>query len=305
MARTKSSPAKRKPAKAATRRTSAKTIAAKKKKLSPATARPARTAAKPIKKTASFVTLFDMKIEVERRGKGRPLVLIPGEEALEADMPFVDELARSFEVIIPWMPGFGRSERPDWVENMDDVAYVFLDLLDKLKLKDVILVGFSLGGWIAAEMAIKNTSRIKKLVLVDAYGIKVGGKLDRDIADVWFLPPEKVLELKYVDTNHGKFDYPSMPDEKLAIIARNRETTARFCWEPYMHHPRLRRRLHRIDVPTLVVWGDKDGIVKPDYGRAYAKAIPGAKFVSIPNAAHFPQVEAPDRFMKEVSRFIR
>lgn len=303
MARKKSSPAKRKPAKAVKKAPAKKKK--KKKNTSPAKARAASAVAKPVKKTVSFVTLFDMKIEVERRGKGRPLVLIPGEEALEAEMPFIDELARSFEVIIPWMPGFGRSERPDWVENMDDVAYIFLDLLDKLKLKDVTLVGFSLGGWIAAEMAIKNTSRIKKLVLVDAYGIKVGGKLDRDIADVWFLPAEKVLELKYVDTNHGKFDYPSMPDEKLAIVARNRETTARLCWEPYMHHPRLLRRLHRIDVPTLVVWGEKDGIVTADYGRAYAKAIPGAKFVAIPNAAHFPHVEAPDRFMKEVSRFVR
>jgi pimeloyl-ACP methyl ester carboxylesterase len=246
-----------------------------------------------------------MKIEVERRGKGRPLVLIPGEDALEADMPFVDELARKYEVIIPWMPGFGRSERPDWVENMDDVAYIFLDLLDKLKLKDVTLMGFSLGGWIAAEMAIKNTTRIKKLVLVDAYGIKVGDKYARDIADVWFLAPEKVLALKYVDPKKGKFDYPSMPDSKLEIIARNRETTARFCWEPYMHHPRLRRRLHRIDVPTLVVWGDKDGIVAKDYGKAYAKEIPGAKFVAIPNAAHFPHIEAPERFIKEIGSFIR
>lgn len=290
MARKKSSPAKRKPVKA---------TKTKKKSAS------VKAAAKPVKKTVSFVTLFDMKIEVERRGKGRPLVLIPGEEALEADMPFIDELARKFEVIIPWMPGFGRSERPDWVENMDDVAYIFLDLLDKLKLKDVTLVGFSLGGWIAAEMAIKNTSRIKKLVLVDAYGIKIGDKYARDIADVWFLAPEKVLELKYVDTKHGVFDYPSMPNSKLEVVARNRETTARFCWEPYMHHPRLYRRLHRIDVPTLVVWGEKDGIVTTTYGKAYAKAIPGAKFVAIPKAAHFPHVEAPDRFMKEVGNFIR
>ncbi len=290
MARKKSSPAKRKPVKA---------TKTKKKSAS------VKAAAKPVKKTVSFVTLFDMKIEVERRGKGRPLVLIPGEEALEADMPFIDELARKFEVIIPWMPGFGRSERPDWVENMDDVAYIFLDLLDKLKLKDVTLVGFSLGGWIAAEMAIKNTTRIKKLVLVDAYGIKIGDKYARDIADVWFLAPEKVLELKYVDTKHGVFDYPSMPNSKLEVVARNRETTARFCWEPYMHHPRLYRRLHRIDVPTLVVWGEKDGIVTTTYGKAYAKAIPGAKFVAIPKAAHFPHVEAPDRFMKEVGNFIR
>ncbi|MGE5540260.1 MAG: alpha/beta fold hydrolase [Gemmatimonas sp.] len=300
MARTKTKSA-RKPAKSrsATRKVvkTARKIAAK------LGAKP--SAAKAPKKRSSFVTLFGMKIEVERRGRGRPLVLIPGEDALEADLPFVDELARSFEVIIPWMPGFGRSERPDWVENMDDVAYIFLDLLDALKLKDVTLVGFSLGGWIAAEMAIKNTSRIKKLVLVDAYGIKVGGKRDRDIADVWYLPAEKVLELKYVDPDKGKFDYPSMPDEKLEIIARNRETTARLCWDPYMHHPRLYRRLHRIDVPTLVLWGEKDGVVTTDYGRAYAKAIKGAKFASIPNAAHFPHVEAPEKFMKELSRFVR
>lgn len=286
MATKKRTPAKRKPAK-------------------PPKKAKASAAPKAIKKTASFVTLFDMKIEIERRGKGKPLVLIPGEEALEAELPIIDELARKHEVIIPWMPGFGHSERPNWVENMDDVAYIFLDLLDKLKLKDVTLVGFSLGGWIAAEMAIKNCSRIKRLVLVDAYGIKISDKYTRDIADVWFLPADKVLGLKYVDVEKGKFDYPSMPDEKLAIIARNRETTARFCWDPYMHHPRLYRRLHRISVPTLVVWGEKDGIVKPEYGKAYAKAIPGAKFVSIPNAAHFPQIEAPDRFMKAVTGFIR
>jgi pimeloyl-ACP methyl ester carboxylesterase len=300
MARTKSKPAKRKPAKSATK----KIVKAARKVAAKLGAKAAKAPAS-VKKTASFVPLFGMKIEVERRGKGRPMVVIPGEEGLEADMPLIDQLARSYEVIIPWMPGFGRSERPDWVENMDDVAYIFLDLLDTLKLKDVTLVGFSLGGWIASEMAIKNTTRIKKLVLVDAYGIKVRGKRDRDIADIWYLPAEKVLQLKYVDTKHGVFDYPSMPDSKLEIVARNRETTARLCWEPYMHHPRLLRRLHRIDVPTLVLWGEKDGIVTTDYGRAYAKAIPGAKFVAIPNAAHFPHVEAPDTFMKELTRFAR
>jgi pimeloyl-ACP methyl ester carboxylesterase len=284
----KKAPAKRKPAKSKKSSTAKKPVAAK-----------------TVKKTVSFVTLFDMKIEVERRGKGRPLVLIPGEEALEADMPFIDELARKYEVIIPWMPGFGHSERPDWVTNMDDVSYIFLDLLEKLKLKDVTLVGFSLGGWIASEMAIKNTSRIKKLVLVDSYGIKVGDKYARDIADVWFLDPDKVLQLKYVDTKHGVFDYPSMPESKLEVIARNRETTARFCWEPYMHHPHLRRRLHRIDVPTLVIWGEQDGIVSKDYGKAYAKSIQGARFVAVPKTGHFPHVEAPERFMKELSGFIR
>ena len=258
----------------------------------------------PVKSSVKFVTLGDAKIEVERRGKGRPLLLLYGEEALETEAPFVNELARKYEVIIPSPPGFGRSNRPDWITNMDDIAYLYLDLLEKLDLKKVAVMGCSLGGWIALEMATKDDSRFAKLLLVDPYGVKIGGPWDRDIADIWATHPATLAKLKWHDTEKGKRDFPAMPEAKLEIIARNIETTARFCWEPYFHNPKLKRRLNRVSVPTLFVWGKSDGIVKESYGKAYAKLIKGAKFVSIAKAGHFPHIEQPEAFLKAVKGFI-
>lgn len=268
-----------------------------------AKAAPAKSAT--VKSSTKFITIGDAKIELERRGKGKPLLLLPSEEALEPDAPFINELARKFEVIIPQAPGYGRSNRPDWITNMDDIAYIYLDLIEKLGLKKVTMMGFSLGGWIAAEIATKDDSSLAKLVLVDAYGIKVGGPYDRDIQDIWLEHPRKVAALKWHDQEKGKRDFPSMPEDKLSIIARNIETTARLCWEPYMHNPKLKRRLHRVQVPTLVVWGKNDGIVTPDYGKAYSKMIKGAKFATIAKAGHYPHLEQPEAFMKAISGFVR
>ena len=294
-AKSKKAPAKKASAKKApVKKVAAKKVAAKK------TAAPLK-----VKSSTKFITIGDVQIELERRGKGKPILLLPSEESLEPDAAFVDALARKFEVIIPQAPGYGRSNRPDWITNMDDIAYIYLDLIEKLGLKKVTLMGFSLGGWIAAEMATKDDSSIAKLVLVDAYGIKVGGPYDRDIFDIWLEHPKKVMEKKWHDVEKGKRDFPSMPEDKLAIIARNIETTARFCWEPFMHNPKLKHRLHRIQVPTLVVWGQNDGIVAPAYGKAYSKAIKGAKFAAIAKAGHYPQLEQPEAFMKAIGGFVR
>jgi pimeloyl-ACP methyl ester carboxylesterase len=258
-----------------------------------------------IEKATKFITLGDAKIEVRRFGKGKPLLLLPSEEELETEAPFVEELARKFEVIIPSAPGYGRSNRPDWITNMDDIAYIYLDLIEKLDLKKVTLMGFSLGGWIAAEMATKDDSRLAKLVLVDPYGIKVRGAYEQDIADIWLLHPRKVAELKWHEPEKGKRDFPSMSEDKLSVVARNIETTARFCWEPYLHNPKLKHRLHRIQVPTMLIWGKNDGIVTTDYGKAFSKLIKGAKFASIAKAGHYPHLEQPAAFMKTLSGFVR
>ena len=245
------------------------------------------------------------RIEVERRGAGKPLLLLAGEEALEPEAAFVDELARSHEVIIPSLPGYGASERPLWITDPHDLAFFALDLARKSGWKDATVIGFSLGGWIAAEMATMDQSFIGKLVLVAPYGVKLGGPTDRDIADIWLQHPDKVHALKWHDPAKGKRDFTKMPDEALTRIARNTETTARFCWEPYMHNPKLKHRLHRITVPTLLVWGANDGIVKADsYGRGYAGLIPGAKLEVIASAGHLPHIEQPDAFMKVLKGFI-
>jgi pimeloyl-ACP methyl ester carboxylesterase len=253
---------------------------------------------------AKMMKAGGVEIEVDIRGSGKPLLLLSSEEQLENASALVDDLAKRYQVVIPSAPGFGRSPRPDWMTNPDDIAYIYLDLLEKLGLKDVIVVGFSLGGWIAAEMATKDTRRISRLVMVDAYGVKIGGPFDVDIEDMWILHPQKVAALKWHDVEKGKRDFASMNDGQLTVVAQNMETFARFCWEPYMHNPKLKHRLHRIDVPTLVIWGENDGLTKVSYGKAYAGLIPGAKFETIAAAGHFPHIEQPEAFAKVLNGFI-
>src|SRR5919112_4843836 len=258
-----------------------------------------------IERNKNMVEVGGVRLEVERRGQGRPLLLLYGEEARELEAPFVDELARDYEVIIPSPPGFGNSDRPDWITRPGDIAYLYLDLIEKFRLDQVAILGFSLGGWIAAEMAVRDDALLSKLVLVDPYGIKVGGPLDRDIQDQWLLPPDKVMALKWFEPARGKRDFSSMPEEELTIIARNLESFARFCWEPSMHNPKLKHRLHRVKVPTLLIWGENDGIITPAYGAAYRDLIPGAKMVTIPKAGHLPHLEEPEAFMEQLRGFLR
>jgi pimeloyl-ACP methyl ester carboxylesterase len=252
----------------------------------------------------NLVRVSGVELEIERRGRGRPLLVLYGEEALELDAPVLAELARDHELIIPSPPGFGRSERPDWIESPDDIGYIYLDLMERLDVGKVPAIGFSFGGWLALEMATKDDSFFSKLVLVDPYGVKVGGPMDRDIEDVWNIHPERVAKLKWFDGEKGKRDFTAMPEGELAIIARNNESFARFCWDPCMHNPKLARRLHRVRVPTLFVWGANDGIVSPDYGRAYSRMIAGAEFSVIGKAGHYPHLEQPDEFMRLVRGFL-
>ena len=256
------------------------------------------------KRNSSLLRVSGVEIEVERRGRGRPLLLLYGEDALELDAPVTAELARDHELIIPSPPGFGRSERPDWIDSPDDISYIYLDLLERLNIEKVPAVGFSFGGWLALEMATKDDSLFSKLVLVDPYGVKIGGPMDRDIEDVWNIHPEKVAALKWFDADKGKRDFTGMPESELTVIARNNESFARFCWDPCLYNPKLARRLHRVRLPTLFVWGENDGIVTPDYGKAYSRLIPGAEFSLIGKAGHYPHLEQSDAFMRLVRGFL-
>lgn len=139
--------------------------------------------------TSELVKINDVEIEVERRGSGSPLLLLPSEEGLEVEARFLVQLAERHEVILLWPPGFGRSNRPEWVA-MDDVPYLYLDVMDRLGLMATPILGCSLGGWIAVEMATKSNDMISKLALIAPYGIKVGGPTDRDIADIYAVRPK-------------------------------------------------------------------------------------------------------------------
>lgn len=245
-----------------------------------------------------------LELEVERRGRGQPLLVLYGEEALELEAPVLTELAKDYELIIPSPPGFGASERPDWIESPDDIAYIYLDLIESLGLREVPAIGFSFGGWLALEMATKDDSFCSKLVLADPYGVKIGGPADRDIQDPWNVHPRKAAELKWFDPEKGKRDFGAMPERELTVVARNNESFARFCWDPCLHNPKLKRRLHRVRVPTLFVWGEHDGIVTPDYGKAFSRMIPQAKFAIVKQAGHYPHLEQPNEFLTLVQGFL-
>jgi len=244
-----------------------------------------------------------LRIEVIEGGEGRPLLFLHPGIGIDHTAAVLDALAAKARLIAPSHPGFGASELAPSMTTVDDLAYFYLDLMDELDLRDAVVVGVSFGAWIAAAIAIKSTARISRLVLANAVGIKVGGRETRDIADIFAMLEPQLNKLAFSDPKAGERDYKSMPEAELVAVARNRESLARFAWQPYMHDPKLKSRLHRIRIPTLFLWGKDDGILSADYGRAYCAAIPGARFELIDKAGHFPHLEQPQRFAERVFAF--
>jgi len=251
-----------------------------------------------------LVAIGGAEIEVTRRGNGKKLLLFPGEDMLETDSAFVAGLAKSFEVILASPPGFGRSSRPDWLTQPADQAYLLLSLLKKLGLAHVPAIGCSLGGWIAAEMAVMDDDRFSRLVLIDPYGVKLGGPTTRDFADIYQLGPAKTAALKFRAPEKMTRDLAKLGDEELGRIARDRESFARFAWEPYLHNPKLKHVLYRVTAPTLLLWGEEDGIASVDYARGFAKLIPDARVATIADAAHYPHIEQPDAVLRHIGEFL-
>jgi pimeloyl-ACP methyl ester carboxylesterase len=252
---------------------------------------------------AAAVMVNGIRIEVVEKGRGQPLLFLHPGIGLDPNAPVIDQLAERAHVIAPSHPGFGNSEQPKAFTTVDDLAYFYLDLLDELDLKDVVLVGASFGGWIAAEIAVKSTARLSHLVLANAVGIKVGARDTRDIVDIFAITEPELNKLAYFDPKIAQRDYKVMAEADVRIVARNREASARYGWSPYMHDPKLKSRLHRIRIPTLFLWGVADRILSEDYGRAYCAAIPGAHFETIAGAGHYPHIEAPDAFARAIFAF--
>lgn len=246
--------------------------------------------------------LQGLEVDVVRKGAGQPLLMLHGGGGPIAAMPFADRLAEKFEIIAPTHPGFAGSRIPDHFDRVDDLAFLYLDLLDALDLRDVVLMGFSMGGWTAVELATMSTERLSKLILVDSVGVKTGGRDDRDIADVFAMPAEEIAKLMFHDPSLAPKP-ADIPDEQLQMMASNRVALGVYTWEPFMHNPKLPQRMHRINIPTHFIWGASDGVVTVDYGRKFCALIDGATMTVIEEAGHSPQMEQPDRFVDAVLAF--
>jgi pimeloyl-ACP methyl ester carboxylesterase len=251
----------------------------------------------------STINVNGARIELIDRGRGRPILFLHPHIGLDPSAPVLAVLAEGGRVIAPSHPGFGHSERPAGITTVDDLAYFYLDMMDELDLRDAVVVGVSLGAWIAAAIAVKSTARMARLVLGNPVGIKASGRETRDILDIFAMLEGEFLDKAFADPAAGKRDYRTMTDDEVLVAARNREAAALYAWSPYMHDPKLKGRLHRIRIPVLVLCGTADGLVGEAYGRAFCAALPYGVFETITNAGHFPHIEQPKAFAARVLAF--
>ncbi len=250
------------------------------------------------------LSIRGIDLEVLRKGHGSPILLLHGLHTVDPEAPFLDLLAARAEIIAPSHPGFGHSSRPADFDTVYDLVHLYLDLLEALPYEKVTLLGFSFGGWLAAEIAAACCHRVARLILVDPLGIKLGDRESRDILDLFNTAPAEVQRHTWHDPAKWALDFNAMSDDAVVVHARNRDALCLYGWQPFMYNPKLPRWLCRIAVPTLVLWGASDGVVTPDYGRAYSKLIPGARFELIEQAGHHPEIEQPAAFAVRVAAFL-
>lgn len=238
------------------------------------------------------VQLATGAIKVSSGGQGDPIVILHHDNGAPHWQPFFDNLARDHRVIVPDLPGFGDSERPEWARHPRDLGLLVHALLDDLGIERCTLVGLGFGGWIAAEMAAANTQRVKSLVLVNAMGIKPpqGEILDQMLIDF----PEYTRAGFATDERFAQEYGEAPPKEVITVWDFAREMVARIAWKPYMFSLQLPHVLLNLKVPTLVAWGDNNRIVPRSAGEEYARLIPKARFEVVANAGHFADIEQPD-----------
>jgi pimeloyl-ACP methyl ester carboxylesterase len=248
------------------------------------------------------VTLDGCRINVLRGGKGEPLLFLHGAGGGGAWLPFMEDLAQRFDVIAPEHPGFGKSDTPDWFDGIHDLVFFYLDFLAAEGLAGVHLVGTSLGGWLAAEMAMVDAARLKTLTLVAPAGLHVKGVKK---ADIFLWPPEELARHLFHDPALAEAEAkravdPAGEDARM----KNRYATARLAWQPRFYDPLLMKWLKRVTLPTLILWGEEDRILPSAHAPAFHEMLRHSHVELIPNCGHLPHIECKDAFVASVTRFI-
>lgn len=251
--------------------------------------------------TEQYVDVRGTSIRMARGGDGPPLIFLDTADAGARWLPFHEGLATRFTVYAPCHPGHGGSPAAEWIEHISDLAFHVLDLIDALDLDRVYLAGASFGGWVAAETATMASDRLLALALVDPVGIKVDG---------WTYPflfgmelPD-TLDLVFHNLRAVPTRGPRQDVETLVTQYRQDTAVARVSWDPYMYNPLLRRRLGRIDAPTLLCWGANDRIAPLDRcGQAWMQAIPGARMAAFQESGHVPHLEEPEAVARAITDF--
>ncbi len=243
------------------------------------------------------VSGVDVSLEVRDTGAGHTFLLLHGGAGPLSVAPFAQLLGaeRPARVLAPTHPGFGGTPRPEALATPRALAELYVALLDKLDLHDVTLVGNSIGGWVASEMALLKSPRVGRIILVDAVGITVD---EHPVADVFSLTLPELMALSYHDPVKFRIDPSSFTDAQRAGAAANRAALA--VYGGAMTDPTLRGRLRDVSIPALVLWGEADRVVDVTYGKAFADAIPNARFNVLPRTGHVPQIETPAELLRAI-----
>ncbi len=244
------------------------------------------------------------KLAIATTGQGRPIVFLHGSEGIGLCGPLLKSLSTYGSVIAPSHPGFGATARPIHFRTVDDLAYFYLELLEHLGIEDALLIGANFGAWIAAEIAVRNSTRISALVLASPVGARfTEDQVAVEIQDIFTMESSEERRRTWVMPEQHVKEHASLSDAEILSLVKDRETLNHFSWAPYMHSPLLSRWLHRIKTPTMVVLGESDGITSLAYGTAYAASIAGARLEVVLGAAHMPHIEQTSKFSQLVASF--
>lgn len=233
-----------------------------------------------------------LAVAIDEAGAGRPVLILHGGGGPATVAALAAHLSGTLHTITPTHPGWNGTARPGDISGIGDIATVYLNHLRDRGLRDVLVVGSSIGGWIGAEMALSDQAGIiTGLVLINAVGVHVEGEPIRDLLG---MEPREIATYSFHDSERFHVDPAAVPEAQVARQRANMATLRAVAGDPYMHDPTLLSRLDRIELPVLVLWGESDRVVTPAYGRAYAGAFRDARFEVIPEAGHLPHLEQPD-----------
>lgn len=251
------------------------------------------------------LTVRGTRIRMQAAGSGEPLLYLHGSGDPGLWTPALTALAETHRVYRPDHPGFNGSADRDDIDGIHDLAFFYLDLLDEIEVDQAVVVGSSLGGWIAADLATIEPRRIARLVLVAAAGVRA----EIPTPDTFTYSPAQLADLIYHDEGRRaaavrQAEAIESDPEGFERYLRNRIATARLSWNPYMHDPKLTHRLHRVTAPTLVLWGAHDRLLPAGYAQRWAELLPDAEVAIVADAGHLPLVEAPEAALAVLRTFL-